>query len=80
VLRLRKLDAGYDPRDRLAAMTHIAAHEARGEILTGLLYVDAAAQDLHAHLKTVETPLNRLADRELCPGAAALESINAELS
>jgi 2-oxoglutarate ferredoxin oxidoreductase subunit beta len=80
LLRLRKLAEGYDPGDRLAAMTHIAAHEARGEILTGLLYVDAAAQDLHAHLKTVETPLNRLADRELCPGAAALESINAELS
>jgi len=80
LLRLRKLAEGYDPGDRLAAMTHIAAHEARGEILTGLLYVDAAAEDLHAHLKTVETPLNRLADRELCPGAAALESINAELS
>jgi 2-oxoglutarate/2-oxoacid ferredoxin oxidoreductase subunit beta len=80
LLRLRKLAEGYDPGDRLAAMTHIAAHEARGEILTGLLYVDARAQDLHAHLRTVDTPLNRLADRELCPGAAALESINAELS
>ena len=47
VLRLRKLAAGYDPGDRLAAMNHIAAHEARGEILTGLLYVDAGAEDLH---------------------------------
>ncbi|HEV2607708.1 MAG TPA: 2-oxoacid:ferredoxin oxidoreductase subunit beta, partial [Xanthomonadaceae bacterium] len=43
VLRLRKLAAGYDAGDRLAAMGHIAAHEARGEILTGLLYVNAAA-------------------------------------
>jgi 2-oxoglutarate ferredoxin oxidoreductase subunit beta len=79
MLRLRKLAEGYDPGDRLAAMTHIAAHEARGEILTGLLYVNAAAEDLHAHLKTVEAPLNRLGVRELCPGAAALEAINAEL-
>ncbi|MEO6409411.1 MAG: 2-oxoacid:ferredoxin oxidoreductase subunit beta, partial [Burkholderiaceae bacterium] len=62
------------------AMTHIAAHEARGEILTGLLYVDGAAQDLHAHLNTVATPLNRLAERELCPGAAALAAINADLA
>ncbi|MEO6897064.1 MAG: 2-oxoacid:ferredoxin oxidoreductase subunit beta [Caldimonas sp.] len=79
VLRLRKLAEGYDPGDRLAAMTHIAAHEARGEILTGLLYVRAGAEDLHGHLNTVQTPLNRLAESELCPGSAALAAINAEL-
>jgi 2-oxoglutarate ferredoxin oxidoreductase subunit beta len=79
VLRLRKLAEGYDPGDRLAAMSHIAAHEARGEILTGLLYVRADAEDLHGHLNTVEIALNRLGERELCPGAAALAAINAEL-
>jgi 2-oxoglutarate ferredoxin oxidoreductase subunit beta len=80
LLRLRKLHEGYDPGDRLAAMNHIALHAARGEIVTGLLYVDGAAEDLHAHLKTVETPLNRLGEPELCPGAAALAAINAELA
>ncbi len=79
VLRLRKLAEGYDPGDRLAAMSHIATHEARGEILTGLLYVDGAASDLHDHLKTSATPLNRLSERDLCPGAAALAAINADL-
>ena len=79
MLRLRKLAEGYDPGDRLAAMSHIATYEARGEILTGLLYVDAAAEDLHGHLKTVAAPLNRLGERELCPGSAALAAINAEL-
>ncbi len=79
VLRLRKLAQGYDPGDRLAAMTHIAAHEARGEVLTGLLYVRAGAEDLHGHLNTVDTALNRLGDKELCPGSAALAAINAEL-
>ncbi|HEX4235125.1 MAG TPA: 2-oxoacid:ferredoxin oxidoreductase subunit beta [Caldimonas sp.] len=79
VLRLRKLSEGYDPGDRLAAMSHIATHEARGEILTGLLYVDANAEDLHDHLKTIAVPLNRLGERELCPGKAALVAINAEL-
>ena len=79
VLRLRKLAEGYDPGDRLAAMTHIAAYEARGEVLTGLLYVRAGAEDLHGHLNTVDVALNRLGDKELCPGAAALEAINAEL-
>ena len=79
VLRLRKLAEGYDPGDRLAAMTHIAAYEARGEVLTGLLYVRAGAEDLHGHLNTVDTALNRLGDKDLCPGSAALAAINAEL-
>lgn len=80
LLRLRKLHDGYDPGDRLAALNHIAQHSARGEIVTGLLYVDAAAEDLHTHLKTVERPLNQLSERELCPGSAALAQINAELT
>jgi len=80
VLRLRKLAEGYDAGDRLAAMTHIHAHEARGEILTGLLYVRSDADDLHAHLKTVHVPLNRLAESELCPGSGALAALNAELA
>ncbi len=80
VLRLRKLAEGYDPGDRHAAMGHLASHESRGEILTGLLYVNGEADDLHAHLNTVDTPLNRLSDADLCPGAAALAAVNAELA
>src|SRR6476646_7025009 len=70
VLRLRKLAQGYDAGDRLSAMAHIAQHESRGEILTGLLYVNGEAQDLHQHLNTVDTALNRLTDAQLCPGSA----------
>jgi 2-oxoglutarate ferredoxin oxidoreductase subunit beta len=80
VLRLRKLAQGYDAGDRLSAMAHIAQHESRGEILTGLLYVNGEARDLHQHLNTVDTPLNRLTDAQLCPGSAALAGINAELA
>jgi 2-oxoglutarate/2-oxoacid ferredoxin oxidoreductase subunit beta len=80
LLRLRKLAAGYDAGDRIAAMSHIATHESRGEILTGLLYVDSSAEDLHDHLATVGEPLNRLGDAQLCPGSAALAAINLEMS
>ena len=38
-LALRKLDADYDPHDRLGAMTFLQKHAAKGQI-TGLLYVD----------------------------------------
>jgi len=79
VLRLRKLDAGYDAGDRIAAMNQVHAHQARGEVLTGLLYLDPQAEDLHAHLQTVPQSLNALAEAQLCPGAEALERINAGL-
>jgi len=52
---------------------------AAGEVMTGLLYVDPESSDLHEHLNTIETPLNRLGERELCPGSVALEKINAAL-
>jgi 2-oxoglutarate ferredoxin oxidoreductase subunit beta len=79
VLRLRKLDASFDPTDRVEAMNYIQQHHARGEIVTGLLYVDPEPVDLHAHLNTVDTPFNRLGEKELCPGSAMLDKINASL-
>jgi 2-oxoglutarate ferredoxin oxidoreductase subunit beta len=79
VLRLRKLDSGYDATNRIGALNHVLASEARGEVATGLLFVDSEAEDLHAHLNTVETPFNQLGARELCPGSATLDRINASL-
>jgi len=79
VLRLRKLATDYDPTDRVKAMHYILQHHERGEVVTGLLYVKPESTDLHAYLHTVDTPLNRLTERELCPGSVALAKINASL-
>ena len=79
VLRLRKIDPAYDPTDRIAAMNYIQQHQAQGEVVTGLLYVESGAHDLHEHLATVDMPFNVLGERELCPGTSALERINAGL-
>jgi 2-oxoglutarate/2-oxoacid ferredoxin oxidoreductase subunit beta len=79
VLRLRKLCEDYDASDRVAAMNHLQKHHAMGEIVTGLLFVDPKADDLHVHLNTVDAPLNTLGDAALCPGSGALEKINASL-
>ena len=78
-LVLRKIDADYDPHDRLAAMTFLQKHAAKGQIVTGLLYIDPDADDLHTHLNTVDAPLNGLVADTLCPGTAALDKINASL-
>src|ERR1700741_2768108 len=52
-IALRKLDADYDPHDRVGAMAFLQKHAAKGQIVTGLLYVDPEAEDLHNHLNTV---------------------------
>jgi 2-oxoglutarate ferredoxin oxidoreductase subunit beta len=79
VLRLRKVTAEYDPSDRIAAMNFLQQHDAKGEVVTGLLYVDTDPEDLHAHLNTVETPFNQMSEPELCPGPSALDRFNASL-
>src|SRR5512147_904150 len=67
LLRLRKLEEHYDPSNRIAAMEYVQSRYAEGEIVTGLLFVDPEPKDLHAHLNTVDTPLNVLGERDLCP-------------
>ena len=78
-IALRKLDSDYDVHDRLAAMSFLQHHAAKGQVVTGLLYVAPEAQDLHGHLNTVNTPLNALGEKELCPGSAVLDKFNASL-
>src|SRR5579862_6084190 len=78
-LALRKIAADYDAHDRLGAMSFLQQHAAKGQIVTGLLYVDPEPEDLHHHFNTVDAPLNSLNEKELCPGSAALEKINAAL-
>ena len=79
VIRLHKTDESYDPRDHKAAVTAIEQAKLRGEILTGLLYVDPSARDLHDVLGTVNKPLNGLNEKVLCPGSGALDLINESL-
>jgi 2-oxoglutarate ferredoxin oxidoreductase subunit beta len=79
IIRLRKLAADYDPTDKVNAITHIARAAEKGEVLTGLLYVSRDAEDLHAHLNTYEAAFNKLGEKELCPGSAMLDKINAAL-
>ena len=78
-LRLAKLHPEYDPHDRIGAMTYMQKRASAGELVTGLIYMDAAPRDMHDALNTVDVPLNELGEKELCPGPAALEKLNASL-
>ncbi|MGH6989315.1 MAG: 2-oxoacid:ferredoxin oxidoreductase subunit beta [Stellaceae bacterium] len=79
VINLRKLADEYDIHDRSAAIRYIGEREKAGEVVTGLLYLDPEAIDLHEHLNTVETPLNALGEAELIPGSEALDRFNSNL-
>ncbi|MCS6798400.1 MAG: 2-oxoacid:ferredoxin oxidoreductase subunit beta [Myxococcota bacterium] len=74
-VRLTKVAQDYDPRDRVRAFAFVQEHLARGEIVTGLLFLDESRPSMHEVMGTVETPLVELPYESLCPGAAALDAI-----
>ncbi len=78
-ISLRKLDKNWNPLDRSSAMNAVLNSKLKGEILTGLLYINENSSDLHDLIQTSDRPLNSLTKAELCPGSEILESINKSL-
>ena len=75
-VRLRPTTDDYDPTDRTSAYAHVRACQARGEIATGLLFMDEqSGQELCDGLELPEEPLYDLPYETLCPGGAALGGI-----
>ena len=75
-IRLHKLAKDWDPFDRISAVNAVQRAKQKGEILTGLLYMDEASSDLHEMIKTNDRPLNSLSQDVLCPGSEALAKFN----
>ena len=76
VLNLSKLAENINPFDRTSAMIKMEEYRNRGQILTGLLYMDRNTQDLHEILETSQKPLNQLDETDLCPGNRVLQTVN----
>lgn len=79
VISLHKLEKDWNPLDRISAINAVQTARAKGEILTGLLYVDPDTSDLHDMIRTADRPLNKLTEADLCPGSEALRNLNAAL-
>ncbi|MGQ0703416.1 MAG: 2-oxoacid:ferredoxin oxidoreductase subunit beta [Gemmatimonadales bacterium] len=75
VVRFRQVDRSYDPTNREAAYGYVRARQDAGEVVTGLLYLEEGAPDMHGINGTVATPLSGLPYGELCPGNAALQAL-----
>jgi 2-oxoglutarate ferredoxin oxidoreductase subunit beta len=74
-VKLRKVAKDYDPTDRDAAYAHIRAHQRKGEVVTGLLYLSADSKDVHDQNESIAAPLYNLPHEQLCPGNDALQKL-----
>lgn len=79
-LRIRKLDRSYDPTNRMAAIGALEEAETKGEVLTGLLYVNITKPNLLEVLNLVDEPLSTLPENRVRPTRAVLEQVMEELS
>ena len=78
VVKLRKVTEQYDPNDRSGVVDYLSETRSRGEIATGLLFLEAAGADMHGFQGTVDQPLVDIPYETLCPGSAALDQLQAE--
>ena len=77
-VHFRMLAEDYDPTDREAAYRYVRAAHQRGEVATGLLYVDQGNADMHGVNGTVDRALTSVPFEELCPGNAKLQELMEE--
>jgi 2-oxoglutarate/2-oxoacid ferredoxin oxidoreductase subunit beta len=78
-LRIRKLARDYDPTSKLAALAALEEAEAKGEVLTGVLYLDTKKATFLEVLDLVEEPLAMLPENKVRPPREVLETVMEEL-
>ncbi len=77
-LRLRKLHDDYDPTDRVAAVKALMEAHAKGEVLTGVFYIDPHKPSFTDLLNIVDDPLATLPQERTRPSRKVLDQIMAE--
>jgi 2-oxoglutarate ferredoxin oxidoreductase subunit beta len=78
-LHLRKLEEEYDPTDRIRAITRLHEAHDKGEVLTGVFYVNTKAPNFVDLLNMTDQPLATLPETVVRPGPKALETVMEEL-
>jgi 2-oxoglutarate ferredoxin oxidoreductase subunit beta len=79
LLRIRKLDRDFDPTDRLAALAALEESEKKGEVLTGVLYVNTKKPTFLELLGLSLTPLATLPESQVRPSKSVLDQVMEEL-
>src|SRR6516225_3633047 len=74
-LFLKKLEEGYDPTDKIAALRRLHETARRGEYATGLIYIEPDRDDFLTLLNVVDEPLATLPLERVRPAREALDEI-----
>jgi 2-oxoglutarate ferredoxin oxidoreductase subunit beta len=78
-LHLRKLEEEYDATNRIDAIYRLHQAHEKGEVLTGVFYVNTKAPNFIDMLNMTDQPLATLPDSAVRPGREALEAAMEEL-
>ncbi len=78
-LLLKKLDRDYDPTRKTDALRVLTESHEKGEVVTGLFYVNTDKPDFIEMLNLVDEPLATLPEERVRPPKSALDEVMAEL-
>jgi 2-oxoglutarate ferredoxin oxidoreductase subunit beta len=78
-LRIRKLDRDYDPTNKISALKVLGEAEAKGEVLTGVLYVNTQKPNFLQLLNMTDEALATLPESKARPPQAVLDQVMEEL-
>jgi 2-oxoglutarate ferredoxin oxidoreductase subunit beta len=74
-LRLRKLHEDYNPTDRIRAVKSLMEAQQKGEVLTGVFYIDTQKPSFTALLNLVDEPLATLPESRVRPPKSVLDDV-----
>jgi 2-oxoglutarate ferredoxin oxidoreductase subunit beta len=78
-LRIRKLQRDFDPTDRFKALVALEESEAKGEVLTGVLYLNTAKPTFLELLNLADEPIATLPEPRVRPSRTVLDQVMDEL-
>src|SRR5580765_2121613 len=78
-MQLRKLDRDYDATDKVGALRLLAEAHEKGEMLTGVFYVNTTAPSFIEQLNLTDQSLARMPEELVRPSRQALDEIMEEL-
>jgi len=73
---LKKLEKDYDPTSRYAALSALEEAQEKNLLITGLIYLNPKKPALMDNYNLVDSPLNRLTEKDLRPSADSIKAIN----
>ncbi len=77
IIKLKKLDNGHDPTDKLSAYKVLAQADRENQLITGLIYINPSQPTLlDVYNLPEDLPLNKLPEDRIRPSKESIEQLN----